>query len=107
MRIQFDAVTAPAGLFGGEQRGAAAGKCIQDNAASLGTVEDSVTNQGDGFRRRVSGKRGVPVPPETTHTGIFPNICSASPEAAELDVVDVLSATIFVDEDELMGRPVQ
>ena len=106
MRIELDAVAAPAGLFGGEQRGAAAGKRIQDNAASLRAIEDGVADQGERFRRRVSGKRCVPVLSETAHAGILPNIRSASSEAAEFDVVDVLGAPVFVDENELVGGPV-
>ena len=106
MRVQFDAVSAPAGLLGGEQRGAAASKCIQDNAASFRAIEDSVANQGKRFRRRVSGQRFVPVLAETAHAGIFPYICSAPSKAAEFNIVDVLGMTVLVNKNELVGAAV-
>lgn len=74
MRIQFDAVSVPAGFLGGEQSGAASGKGIQDNAASLRTVEDSVANQGEWFRCWMSAKRCLSVLSEAAHTGIFPDV---------------------------------
>lgn len=106
MRIQFDAVSAPASFFGSEQRGAAASECIQDNAATFGAIENSIADQGERFRCRMSGKRRLPVLPETAHAGIFPDVCSAAAKAAKFDVIDVLCAAVLVDKDEFVGRPI-
>lgn len=106
MRIEFDAIATPAGLLGCEQRGAAASECVQNNATSFRAVENGVADKHEGFRRRMPGKCGVSVLPKTAHACVLPNIRSASPEASEFDVVDVLGSTVLVDEYEFVGRSI-
>lgn len=103
VRIQFDAVSTPAGFLGGEQRCAAAGKRIHHNAASLRAVKKGVADKREWFWCRMIGKRGVSVLSKTVHAGILPNIRSASSKASKLDVVDVFGATVLVDKNELVS----
>lgn len=103
MRIQFDAVSTPSGLLGGEQRGAAAGKRVQHDAASFRAVKKGVANKREWFRCRMSCKRVIPVLPKTVHARILPNIRSASSEAPKLDIIDVFGAAVLVDKNKLVS----
>lgn len=103
MRVQFDAVSAPAGLLGREQSRAASCKGIQNNAASFRAVKNSVADEGERFRRRVSGERRFPVLPETAHASVFPDVRSAPAKSSQFNIVDVFGAAVLVDENELVG----
>lgn len=103
MRIELDAVAAPAGLFGSEQGSPASSKRIQNDAGSLRAVEDAVADEGKWFRRGMSGKGFFSVLPETAHAGILPDVGSASAKSTQFDIVNVLGATVLVDEHEFVG----
>ena len=107
MRIQFDAISASAGLLSGEQGSPATGESVQNDAVPFRTVENRIANKGQRLWCRMAGECGILIPAETAHAGVFPDIGSAPAKATEFDVVDVLSAAVFVDEYELVGRSVQ
>ena len=107
MRIQFDAISASAGLLSGEQGSPATGESVQNDAVPFRTVENRIANKGQRLWCRMAGECGISIPAETAHAGVFPDIGSAPAKATEFDVVDVLSAAVFVDEYELVGRSVQ
>lgn len=102
MRVKLDSAAPSASLFGGQKGGAAASKRIQNNATSLRAVQDGVADEGKWFRRGVSGKGFFSVFSEAAHAGILPDVSSASAKSAQFDIVNVLGATVLVDEHELM-----
>ncbi len=88
-RIELDAVAAPTGLFGSDQRGAAAGEGIEHDTASLRTIENRVGDQRDRFHGGVEREFRIPILAETVDARIRPQIGSIAAVLAELDIIDM------------------
>ncbi len=53
MWVELDAVAAPAGLRGGDQRGTAAGEGVKHDAPTPGAVENRIGDEGERLDRGV------------------------------------------------------
>ena len=102
VRINLDAVSTSPGLFGSDQRGAAAGEGVQNDPAAVRAIEDGVGDERDRFDRRMHGKLGVPLLAEGVHAGIGPDIGAVASEAAQFDIVDVAGSAVFEHEDQFV-----
>lgn len=89
-RIDLEAIAAPAGLLGGENRRAAAAKGIENDVVTLGRIQDRVRHHGDRFDRGMQVKSASPsFAWKAIGAGVVPDICAIAAEAAELDIVAV------------------
>jgi len=64
----------PTDAFGGEQRGAGAGKGVEDDGVALCTVLDGVSNQRHRFDGRVSPQVIHPPGAKRVGTSVFPDV---------------------------------
>src|SRR5262249_954445 len=105
--IDFDPIAAPPGLFCCDQGGAAAGKDVENDATTLGAIENRVGYQGCRLNRRLHGKFGVAILAKAVYTRLIPDIAAMATKAPQFEVVDVLSAAVLEHENQFMLRPVK
>ena len=70
------------------------------------TVTDRISDEGDGFRRRMHRQLAFRVAIEDVLAGIFPDVLSILAEAAEFDIVDVWRGSLLEHKYEFVPRPV-
>ena len=88
-RIELDAVAAPSGLLGGDQRGAAAGEGVEHDATALRAVENRIGDQLDRLYGGVEREFRIAILAETIDARIRPDIGPIAAVFAELDIVDM------------------
>ena len=106
-RIEFDQARFSVRPFAGDEGGAASPEAVENKVATMRAVANGVGQERNRLDGRMHGEFLKPIRTKCVRASVGPHVATMAPMFPEFDIVKVLTAAMFPNENQFMLATVE